>query len=112
MSLNLTIFVGASSSSSPVRALMNQQINDIISHISDISTMFRNPQLDLSTLRITAQSDFILGVVWASSINYFLVAFHNRYFRVPTDKEHEEANLVLFERGPEIREAIDKIMGL
>jgi hypothetical protein len=96
---------------SRVREIMNQQINDSISHIPDITTMFKNPELDLSSLGITTQSDFILGAVWASSINYFINAFANRYYRIPTDKEQQEAIYTLFQRGHEIREAIGKITG-
>jgi hypothetical protein len=96
---------------SRVREIMNQQINDSISHIPDITTMFKNPELDLSSLGITTQIDFILGAVWASSINYFINAFANRYYRIPTDKEQQEAIHTLFQRGHEIREAIGTITG-
>jgi hypothetical protein len=40
---------------SRVREIMNQQINDSISHIPDITTMFKNPELDLSSLGITTR---------------------------------------------------------
>ena len=96
---------------SRVREIMNQQINDSISYNPDITTMFNNPELDLSSLGITSQSEFILGAVWASSINYFINAFANRYYRIPTDKVQQEAIYTLFHRGNEIREAIGKITG-
>jgi hypothetical protein len=96
----------------PVRELMNQQIDYAISIIPEISSMFRNPHADLSSLKITTQSDFILGAVWASCNDYFIDAFRKLYLRRPTNKEHEDSILVLFERGHEIRAAIHEKTGL
>lgn len=96
----------------PVRELMNPQIDYVISIIPEISSMFRNPQLDLSSLRITTQSDFILGAVWASCIDFFMDAFAKRYLRRPAGKEVDEAILVLLERGHEIRDAIHEKTGV
>jgi hypothetical protein len=98
--------------SSPARELMNQQIDDIVADISAIIMMFRNPNLDLSSLQIRNESDFVLGAVWASVTLYFVNAFTRHFRRPPTDAEQLEANYTLLERGREIRETVMRTMGV
>jgi hypothetical protein len=100
------------SSLPPARALMNEEINFALSILPEISSMFRNPNADLTSLRITTESDFIMGAVWATCLDYFNIDFRLRHVRHPTSEEIQEGNLVVFERGAEIRQAIDDRVGL
>lgn len=91
---------------------MNEQIDYTISIIPEISSMFRNPRADLASLGITTESDFMMGAIWASCYDYFIVEFRKRYLRRHTDEEFQEALQVLYDRGREIRQAIHEKVGL
>lgn len=95
----------------PVRELMSEQINYVISIIPEISSMFKNPHVDRSSLRITTESDFMLGAAWASCIDFFNFEFLKRHRRLPRRSEMDEG-LELFGRGHEIRAAIHEKVGL
>jgi hypothetical protein len=97
---------------SPARGLMNEEINYFISILPEISSMFRSPRADLASLGITTESDFMMGAVWASCFDYFNIDFRLRYMRRHTDEEFQEALQVLYDRAPEIRQAIHEKLGL
>jgi hypothetical protein len=100
------------SGTNPVRELMNQQIDYTLSIIDDISAMFRNPTLDRDYLGITSETDFMMGAVWATCYDYFVIEFHKRYGRRPTHEENKEMILAIYERGREIRQTIQERLGL
>ena len=91
---------------------MNEQIDYTISIIPENSTMFRNPRADLASLGITTESDFMLGAGFGSSMDYFIVEFRKQYLRRHTDEEFQEALQALYDRGREIRQAIQEKLGL
>jgi hypothetical protein len=106
----MIIFMAAASSRA--RGLMNEEINYFISILPEISTMFRSPRADLTSLGITTESDFMVGAVWASCTSYFNFDFRLRYLRRHTDEEFQEALQVLYDRAPEIRQGIREKVGL
>ena len=94
------------SGTNPVRELMNQQIDHTLSIIHEIAAMHRNPTFDREHVGITSEIDFMLGAVWASCFDYFIVEFHKRYGRRPTHEEHNESILAVYERGQQIKQTI------
>ena len=94
------------SATNPVRALMNKQIDYTLSIIEEIAAIHKNPTFNRERVRITSEIDFMLGVVWASCFDNFLLEFQKLYRRRPNGGEHNESILAVYERAREIKQTI------
>jgi hypothetical protein len=79
-----------------------------ISIIPEISGLFKNPTVDYDSLGITSETDFMMGAIWASCIDYFNDEYRNRYHRRPTQEKQYESILAIYERRQEIRQSIQE----
>lgn len=85
---------------------MRGQIDDAISNIPTMMIVFKNEDLDWNLMKITTESDFILGAIWGQVLTGFGVLFKQKYNRKPTLEEVLETDKLLLLRSNEIRNAI------
>lgn len=89
--------------------LINEQINGAIKLAPYISSLFRHPKVDNSHIGVTSETDFYLGAMWASSLDFIAVKILQKYGRHPTDEEIMLSLKTIYQRAPEFREAISKL---
>lgn len=86
--------------------LMNEQIKAAIDLSTYISALFRNPNMDSSKIGVTSESDFYLGAMWASALDFIAAKIMKRYGRVPTRSEQVLAVKTIYEHASEFKQAI------
>lgn len=95
--------------SEEIRKLADHVIDDAISMIPDFSSVLDSPIVDREVLGVQRESDFYLGMAWASITENFTFGFVDRYHRPNTMEESAVLIKRLLSRLPEIKKAISEL---
>jgi hypothetical protein len=89
------------------RRSLEQIIDRVIEGLPAFVRILFNPERK-AQLHIEKESDFSLGVAIGLIQQTFLISFLSTRYRLPNEQENSEIANVIFNRLPQIREAIFK----
>ena len=95
--------------SEDISILANEEVDYAISMVSEYTKLYSNETIDRSRMGVQSESDFYLGAAWATATNFFTFDFARRYQRPPNIQDNLVMATTLYERNPELREAISKL---
>lgn len=89
-----------------IQNLVDHEIDDVISTIPDFSSIFDSSIVEKESLGVQRESDFYLGMAWATITCEFTSQIADMYERPATMEEAEILINRIMARMPELKKAI------
>lgn len=92
-----------------IQKLVDHEIDDAINMIPDFSSIFDSPIVEKESLGVQRESDFYLGMVWATITSEFTSQIADLYKRPASIEEAAILINRIMVRMPEIKRAISDL---